>query len=454
MKYDVFISYSRKDTAVADGICGAFEKSGITYFIDRRDIAGGMEFPEELAQALLDAKIVLFLCSRDAYQSKFTTNEIVFALKEKPQHSVIPYILDGSVLPLFLRRQLSNEITYSIDSTPVFPELVDIVRSRIGKKSLVHTVSGIDFTVAEVNTIKGHTDWVLNLAFSPDGSVLATGACDGHFMLWNAGNAGLIRAVSVGAQSVCALLFSPDGTVLYTAQHNNWKGVEGWIGKWNAASGDTVIPPVSISMGYCRNLNIGRNGQHLVASYYGVGIIDTDTMELMARYRVSDNVNSLIYGMAALDRDLTHALVGGDVLQRTVVDLRSGTVLKTYRDYQMGNIENVSGSGDCSCVAVAAGEYISVFGSNLLETPLRRFAYRGEDMECAALNDDGSILAGGTKQGSMILWNVHSGRELYSCRPSKKQIICVAISPDSHAVACGGEEGDVWLIRFPDKMSQ
>lgn len=31
-KYDVFISYSRKDTKIADIICEAFDKAGITYF--------------------------------------------------------------------------------------------------------------------------------------------------------------------------------------------------------------------------------------------------------------------------------------------------------------------------------------------------------------------------------------------------------------------------------------
>ena len=38
MKHDIFISYSRKDTAIAERICAAFDKAGITYFIDRLGI--------------------------------------------------------------------------------------------------------------------------------------------------------------------------------------------------------------------------------------------------------------------------------------------------------------------------------------------------------------------------------------------------------------------------------
>ena len=53
MKYDVFISYSRKDTPIADKICAAQDQQDITYFIDRKGIGGGMGFPSVLADATL-----------------------------------------------------------------------------------------------------------------------------------------------------------------------------------------------------------------------------------------------------------------------------------------------------------------------------------------------------------------------------------------------------------------
>lgn len=46
-KYDVFISYSRKDTKDADKICQAFNNASISYFIERRGIGDGMEFPKQ-----------------------------------------------------------------------------------------------------------------------------------------------------------------------------------------------------------------------------------------------------------------------------------------------------------------------------------------------------------------------------------------------------------------------
>ena len=60
MKYDVFISYSRKDTKTADRICDALSKSGVTCFIDRKDIDGGKEFTEVIMDAIDNSALFLF----------------------------------------------------------------------------------------------------------------------------------------------------------------------------------------------------------------------------------------------------------------------------------------------------------------------------------------------------------------------------------------------------------
>jgi len=88
-KYDIFISYSRKDMAVADRICNAFKQQGITYFIDRQGITGGMEFPALLAKAIKESRMFLFLASENSYASKFTQSEIIFQQEaERRNHSL------------------------------------------------------------------------------------------------------------------------------------------------------------------------------------------------------------------------------------------------------------------------------------------------------------------------------------------------------------------------------
>lgn len=135
-KYDVFISYSRKDTGLANKICDAFEKNGISFFIDRKGICGGMEFPTVLADAILESRIFLYLASENSYKSKFTINEITFAFNEKPKDSIIPYILDGSNFPNALRFVFSGINWRSLKEHPIETVLMDDILNLLGRKRM------------------------------------------------------------------------------------------------------------------------------------------------------------------------------------------------------------------------------------------------------------------------------------------------------------------------------
>ncbi len=133
-KYDVFISYSRKDTIIADEIITAFEKEGITFFIDRRGIMGGMEFPAVLAQAIRESKVFLFLASENSYASKFTQKEIVYAFNKKESQDIIPYIIDGSKLPEELEFTFSDINWRVKEKHPINTVLIDDVLYRLGRE--------------------------------------------------------------------------------------------------------------------------------------------------------------------------------------------------------------------------------------------------------------------------------------------------------------------------------
>ena len=132
-KYDVFISYSRKDIAIADEITTAFDQAGITYFIDRQGIGGGMEFPAVLAKAIKESRIFLFLASKNSYDSKFTQSEIVYAFNKKQKQDIIPYIIDGSTMPDELEFTFSAINWRRIEAHPISTTLVDDILLKIGK---------------------------------------------------------------------------------------------------------------------------------------------------------------------------------------------------------------------------------------------------------------------------------------------------------------------------------
>ena len=150
MKHDIFISYSRKDTAIAERICAAFDKAGITYFIDRLGIGGGFEFPVVLAEAIVECKVVLFLASENSYESKFTNSELTFAFNEKPRNSILPYIIDGSKMPVALRFIFSSINWRTIETHPIETVLVDDILQLIGRER--QSAPGISSSPAASNS--------------------------------------------------------------------------------------------------------------------------------------------------------------------------------------------------------------------------------------------------------------------------------------------------------------
>ena len=135
-KFDIFISYSRKDSVIADKICNALDEANISYFIDRQGIGGGMEFPAVLANAICESKLFLFLASENSYQSKFTNNEIIFAFNEKPKQSILPYIIDSSELPIHIRFVFAGINWRNLKEHPIQTALISDIAKLLSKEKI------------------------------------------------------------------------------------------------------------------------------------------------------------------------------------------------------------------------------------------------------------------------------------------------------------------------------
>ena len=132
-QYDVFISYSRLDTTIADKICDELDYARIKYFIDRQGIIGGGEFPDIIANAISNSQFFLFLASNNSYVSKYTKKEIHFAFNLKPD-SLLPYIIDDSELPISLKFTFSDINIRTIKDHPIVETLVPDLLKLLGRE--------------------------------------------------------------------------------------------------------------------------------------------------------------------------------------------------------------------------------------------------------------------------------------------------------------------------------
>jgi hypothetical protein len=85
-------------------------------------------------------------------------------------------------------------------------------------------------------TLVGHTNWVASVAFSPDGTLLATGGLDHTIKVWDVASGKELTTLSRQSNDVGRVAFSPDGRVMLTAMRYGG-GVKLWNTRdWTARS--------------------------------------------------------------------------------------------------------------------------------------------------------------------------------------------------------------------------
>ncbi len=82
-----------------------------------------------------------------------------------------------------------------------------------------------------IKTLKGHTDMVRSLAFSPDGKTLVSGSEDDTLRIWNTNTGRMLRKLSGHSNEVKSVTFSRDGKIIASA------GKDATVRLWDAESG-------------------------------------------------------------------------------------------------------------------------------------------------------------------------------------------------------------------------
>ncbi len=322
-------------------------------------------------------------------------------------------------------------------------------------------------------TLQKHTGWTNVLAFSPDGKMLASGSTDKTVQLWNTTTGEPLATFTGHINGITTLAFSPDSTTLVSGS------ADGMIRFWNT---QTAAPLADSITGHTQSMqaatffedsstlaSVAFNGE---ITFWDVKTSQKSTVQA-AGHR--DWLSTLAFSpdgtkLVSVRVERTTVFGAGISTSRPVDHLIRLTDVKTGRElatlqYTMG-AEELTFSPDGETVAFTGLGEIRLWNTSTGDEqaiPLADLSagipHNTPRILALAFSPHGTWLVSGTNQGKIQMWDVATGEALaVFAEPTEQEnleaIRALAFSPDSALLAAGTRNQiHLWDVHTGHKRS-
>jgi WD40 repeat protein/serine/threonine protein kinase len=278
-------------------------------------------------------------------------------------------------------------------------------------------------------TLRAHHGGTLAVAWHPDSRRLASGGQDGVASIWNTVDGSETHVLHGRAGGVTAVVWSPDGSRLATAAR------DGYIKVWDAATGDEVLSIPDID-GVARRLAWSSDGRRLAAGANNgsISLVDPTNGRKLSVFRGQSGSNSCVAWEPGGRR-----LLSGGTYARTIKIWNTDDqhAVRTL-DGHTGDLNTAAWSPNGERIASGSSDgTIKIWDATASNDSA---PFRSPDAEISTLqwNPDGKRIASISGNGKVTVWNADTREPQFTAGLDSPAEWLVAWSPDGTQLTTAG----------------